>query len=105
MFKASFKVAEIDMSEDPKTGQRIKLKKFESVSRLKAHAVNSKHKSPCDVILDFNSDIYVINEGDRVLEDYNAFCMPGIVSACIHAKCLYLDSLQWPLPTSSMAKH
>lgn len=69
MFTATFKIAEIDMSDDPKTGQRIKLKKFESVSRLRATSKDAKDK--LEIVLDFNCDIYPLNDNDKVGADVN----------------------------------
>jgi hypothetical protein len=62
-FSCSFKIAEIDMVEDPKTGSLVKQKKFESVSRLKAVATD---KSKSEIVLDFNSDIYPLREKEVV---------------------------------------
>lgn len=62
-YTGSFIIAEIDMVEDPKTGQLMKHRKFESVSRLKGIATD---KSKAELILDFNSDIYPLQDKDVV---------------------------------------
>ena len=67
LFEATFQVAEIDMSDDPKTSVQTKLKKFESVSRLKGIAVGKKEAAEkLQIILDYNCDIYPLEEGQKV---------------------------------------